>query len=192
MGLSTVDTKTLIRRCKSGDSRAWGELVRRMTPLVYRLCYRMLKNTAEAEDGAQEAFLRAFRFFHTFDASRPVEPWLSHVTYNVCLQRLNKQKRQPEPGASGMDESRLEDGMGPKMVGPEAGAASAEEAVLLTSAMDELSAQDRAILHMHYWEGFTTSEVSEMTAMPVNTVKIRMFRARDKLRKFLALSLQGA
>jgi RNA polymerase sigma-70 factor, ECF subfamily len=192
MGLSSLSVADLTRRCRSGDSKAWGELVRRMTPLVYRLSYRMLRNTSEAEDAAQEAFLRAYRFFKTYDPTRPLEPWLSHVTYNVCLQRLNKLKRQPAPGKAEMEEGRVESGMSPVLPGPEAGVASAEEAALLTSAMDELSAQDRAILHMHYWEGFTTSEVSEMTDMPVNTVKIRMFRARGKLRKFLALSLQGA
>lgn len=182
MGLDGPSEAELARRCRQGDAFAWRELVRRFTPLVYRLAFRMLGRQAEAEDAAQETFLRMHRLFEGFDATRPMAPWVGRITYNVCLRRLERLQRAPE------GQGRPEELLGVEDVGqagPERAAAEQEAHRLLAKALGELPAQDRALLDLRYREGLSDAEVAEATGMPVNTVKTRIFRARGRLREWL-------
>src|SRR5574341_406668 len=88
MALESSSEADLARRCRRGDPDAWRELVRRFTPLVYRLSLRMLRDGAEAEDVSQEVFLRMHRSFDSYDSTRPLAPWVSRTTYHACLRRL--------------------------------------------------------------------------------------------------------
>jgi RNA polymerase sigma-70 factor, ECF subfamily len=183
MDIGSSSPLDLVRRCKRGESRAWREFALRYTKFVYGLSLRMLRNQAEAEDASQETFLRVHKYFDRFDTTRPVEPWISSIAYNVCLRRLKgvartSTKEADTEGLTSPEEAQGFDRM-------EDGAASREEASLLQVGLASLAAQDRAILHMHYWQGMSTAEVSEAVDMPANTVKIRLFRARGKLRKVL-------
>ena len=158
-----------------------------MSPLVYRVALRMLRNQADAEDAAQEVFMRIHKSFDSFDPTRPLAPWVSRITYNTCLQRLRSAAARhvatdPEAFERNPDEA------GP---GPEDSAADTEAGELLHQAMGALSAQDRALLDMRYREGLTDVELAEATGMPVNTVKTRLFRARKLLRRRLAPKLQA-
>lgn len=156
--------------------------MRRFTPLVYRLSVRMLRDGAEAEDVSQEVFLRMYRSFGTYDATRPLAPWVSRTTYNACLRRLQTSARR----AGQLErEPSLAIEADPAAPSPEQSAAAGEAAALLARAVGELPAQDRALLDLRYREGLSDADVSEATGMPVNTVKTRIFRARAKLRAWL-------
>lgn len=157
--------------------------MRRFTPLVYRLSYRMLRDGAEAEDVSQEVFIRMHRSFDGYDPTRPLAPWVSRTTYHACLRRLQSAARRE--GQLEREASHGADGEsgGPS---PEQSAEANEAAALLARAVEELPAQDRALLDLRYREGLSDAEVSEATGMPVNTVKTRLFRARAKLRALLA------
>lgn len=177
----------LVRRCRSGSSEAWREFVRRYSSLVYRVSYRMLRSREEAEDASQEAFLRIYRSFDSFDATRPPEPWVSRVTYNVCLKRIGKAKRDPASPTDG-DHERLAD---TGSISPERAARGREAGEALEAAMDHLSAQDRTLLNLRYKEGLSVAEVSEATGISAATVKVRAFRAKAKLRQHLGDVLEG-
>lgn len=163
--------------------------MRRFTPLVYRLSFRMLRDGAEAEDVSQEVFLRMHRSLDGYDPTRPLAPWVSRTTYHACLRRLQTSARR-----SGQleREPSLAEGADPAP-GPEQAAEASEAAVLLARAVEGLPAQDRALLDLRYREGLSDAEVSEATGIPVNTVKTRIFRARARLREWLAplLSKEG-
>jgi RNA polymerase sigma-70 factor (ECF subfamily) len=183
MGLESSSEADLARRCRRGDADAWRELVRRFTPLVYRLSFRMLRDGAEAEDVSQEVFLRMHRSFDGYDPTRPLAPWVSRTTYHACLRRLQSSARRTgrlerEPSLAG--------DFDPDARSPEQSAEESEAAALLARAVEELPAQDRALLDLRYREGLSDAEVSEATGMPVNTVKTRLFRARARLRGWLA------
>ncbi len=141
----------------------------------------MLRNPAEAEDVSQEVFLRMHRSFDTYDPTRPLAPWLARTAYRACLRRLEgPARREVTADPAGLpelpDEGRS----------PEQAAEGGEASALLLRALDELPAQDRAILDLRYREGLSDAEVAEATGMPVNTVKTRIFRARGRLRDWLA------
>ncbi len=180
-GLSEPD---LVRKCRAGEPAAWRELVRRYTGLVYRLSIRMLHNAQEAEEVSQEVFVRVHGAFATFDPTRRLAPWVARTTYHACLRRLESSRARsseraspPEVFEATEDEATCT---------PEQYVRHLEARSILLRAMDELSAQDRALLDLRYRESLSDAEVAEATGIPVNTVKTRIFRARAKLRAWLA------
>ncbi len=179
----------MARRCRREDAEAWRELIRRFTPLVYRLAYRMLSNQQEAEDAAQETFMKIHSSFESFDPTRPLAPWISRITYNACLKRFQGISRirtvplESSPALS-LDDQRNSN--------PESDASLGEEKAILMNALSRLSAQDRILLDLRYREGLSDAEVSEATGMSVNTVKTRIFRARASLKKILSPLLRKA
>jgi len=141
----------------------------------------MLGQRQEAEDACQEVFVRIHRSFDTYDATRPLSPWVSRITYNVCLRRLQRAAARRESQNGAIDE-RPDDGTR----SPEERASMSEVEQVLEGYLDQLSAQDRALLVMRYRDGLSDAEVAEATGMPVGTVKTRIFRARARLRERLA------
>lgn len=190
MDLGSISTSDLVRRCRQGEERAWREFAARYTRPVYALCLRMLRNPAEAEDATQDSFLRVHRYFGSFDPTRPVEPWLLHLAYHVCLARM--QGRRPEVVA---DQSQAADelstGGGGGEPGPEQALQQGERSLLLRKGLAALSPQDRAILHLHYWQGLSVAELSESVAAEASAVKVRLFRARSRLREALEPLMDG-
>lgn len=154
--------------------------------MVYRLALRTLRHQEDAEDATQETLLNMNRYLDTFDPTRPLEPWLGRITYNVCLKRLGKASTKrdlmTEPEA-------LDRQVSPLVPSPEAVAASHEAGALVARAVEQLPAQDRFLIQLRYREGQTDVEVAEATGMNVNTVRTRLFRARKALRKLLAPAL---
>lgn len=182
MRLESLSDAELARRCRRGDPGAWRALVERFTPLVYRLAVRMLRDGAEAEDVSQEVFLRMHRSLDQYDPTRPLAPWVARTAYNACLRRL---ERAPRRSVTASDDELLavpDD----RARSPEESAATGEATALVLRALRDLSAQDRALLDLRYREGLSDAEVAEATGMPVNTVKTRIFRARGRLREWLA------
>jgi RNA polymerase sigma-70 factor (ECF subfamily) len=188
MALEGLSQAELARRCRGGDPDAWREFVRRYTPLVYRLSFRMLRSAGEAEDASQEVFFRMYRSFDTFDSTRPLDPWIARTTYHACLRRLESVTRRREQPSEPAVLATVEDG---QVLDPEQAAAGQEATAFLSRALEGLSAQDRALLDLRYREGLSDAEVSEATGMPVNTVKTRIFRARGRLREWLGPLLKG-
>ena len=177
----------LARLCRQGDAAAWRRLVRRFTPLVYRVALRMLRNKAASEDVSQEVFMRVHRSFHSFDPTRPLAPWISRITYNVCLRQIQKTGHR---GETLTDPVELPQPEPERARGPEERTATREASDLLLRAVDRLPAQDRALLTLRYREGLSDAEVAEATGMPVGTVKTRIFRARARLRQDLSPVLE--
>lgn len=143
---------------------------------------------AESEDASQEVFMRIHRSIEGFDATRPLAPWISRITYNVCLRRLQRQGRNP---ARSTDQELMESYPDRQRDNPEQRVAREEVDAVVDASLSTLPAQDRALLVMRYREGMSVAEVAEATGMPANTVKTRLFRARGRLREQLAPLVSG-
>ncbi len=170
----------LARRCRRGEPQAWRPLVRRVGPLVYRICVRVLGAGAEAEDAGQEALVRVHRSFATYDATRPLEPWVAKVAYTSALKQLSKRSRPGAPGFAAHLE-RLPD----LARSPEQAAAGAELEALVGEALRRLDPEDRVLVTLTYQDGLSNSEVADAMDLPVGTVKTRLRRARERLRGWL-------
>lgn len=175
----------LVRRARQGDPAAWRQLVRRHTPMVYRLALRTLRHPADAEDATQEVFVRMSKSLDSYDPTRPLPPWLGKVTYHVCLRRLEglARRNQEATEPSAMDGAAPYELAAPS---PESALAASEAHALLSRAIAELPAQDRFLIDLRYREGHSDVEVAEATGMNVNTVRTRLFRARQVLKRLLS------
>ena len=170
------------RGCRQNDPNAWRYLIRLYSPLVYRIAARMLRSQQDAEDASQEVFMRVHRSINSHDPTRPLAPWLTKITYNICLKRISRRSRTTEKEIELFEDHRPEEENGNT---PEIQMTGKQMNMHVLGALDRLSAQDRALVAMRYSEGFTDSEIAESTSMPVGTVKTRLYRARGKLKKIL-------
>lgn len=183
MAENVLSDADISRGCRQKDPRAWRHLVRNYTPLVYRVAFRMLKDVQAAEDATQEVFMTVYSAIESHDPTRPLAPWLARITYNGCLKRLDKTKRRPERQ---LGTSENADEVADRNPSPEVRVHQKQMTQHIDHALDRLAIQDRGLIVMRYREGFTDSEISQATRMPVGTVKTRLHRARGKLKKYLA------
>lgn len=173
--------KTLAERSQQGDSQAFGELVRRHQTAVFNVAYRLLGHRQEAEDAAQETFLRAYRAFATFDANRPLAPWLKKIAANVSLNRL--EAAPPETAALEDEESAP----GPPRASDPEGAAQARElAARLHAEILHLPPRYRVAIELRHFQELSYEEIAVTLHRPLSDVKSDLFRAR----KLLAERLQ--
>lgn len=183
MAAHEITDADISRGCRQNNSDAWRHLVRTYTPLIYRISLRMLRDRQEAEDASQEVFMIVSRSITSHDPSRPLAPWLARITYNSCLKRISRMKRTVEKERE-LYENDLPDEGCP--ITPENHMNSKQMSEKVVRALDRLPVQDRALVIMRYREGFSDSEISESTNMPVGTVKTRLHRTRGRLKKWLA------
>lgn len=167
----------LARRCRAGDRGAWRALVRRVSPLVWRIAVRVLGRGAEAEDAGQEALMNVHRAFAQYDPTRPLEPWVARIAYTTALKQLRRRQRVEPPAQRDEPDRRPS---------PEAQVALAEASALVSAALTRLTPEDRVLVTLTYQDGLSNAEVADAMDMPIGTVKTRLFRARGRLRGWLA------
>ncbi len=163
----------LVQRCLSGDESAMRRLVERFQGLVFGVCLRMLGRREDAEDAAQDVFLRTFRSLHRWDADRPFTPWLVAITANRCRTALDRRSRHAIPDGS------LDYAAAPA----ERPADLAEE---LDVALRELRPEYRRCFELYYRDELGVAEVGRRLGVPEGTVKTWLYRARKELAGHLA------
>ncbi len=171
-----VDDQALIAATLAGRPEAFGELVTRYQRAVYHLAVRTLHDRTEAEDAAQEAFLKAYRALGTFRPGAKFSTWIFTICYRGCCDRLAKRKR-----FSG-DElpDRADPGAGPELL-----AERSDEAQRLRAAIDALPEKYRAVITLYHLQGKQYEEIATVLNLPLGTVKTHLFRAKEQLRKAL-------
>ena len=171
-----------VEAARGGDRRAFGHLVEAFQGPVYNLTYRMLGDPAEAEDAAQETFLRAYRKLDSYDPTRKFSTWLLSIASHYCIDRL---RRRRLTWLSLEDEALPADAMVSHQPGPERRAIQSEQEAQIDALLDTLSADYRSTVVLHYWYGLSYEEIAETTDSTVSAVKSRLFRARRMLAKRL-------
>ena len=179
-----------VRRARRGDSNAFAALVKSMQRQVYGLCLRLLADSEEARDAAQETFVRAYTALDTFDASQPFAPWVLRIARNHCLDQLRR--RTPERRHLPLD------GEGPygapqhrEVADPEAPRADealerAETRGALEAAVAALPPNYREVVHLFHVEHLSYKEIAATLDVPIGTVMTWLHRARARLREALA------
>ena len=169
-----------VARAASGDGAAFRAIVDLWRARVVAFGYRMTGNAAEAEDLGQEVFLHVYTVLRRYDPSRPFAPWMRRVMTNVVLNRLRSRPARPASLDAAAEEGFLP--ADPRSVDPAGAAAAAEVAAIVRRRMAALPDGWRAVVALRYGEGLTVLEVAEALDLPENTVKTRLFRAREALR----------
>jgi RNA polymerase sigma-70 factor (ECF subfamily) len=187
-----VNEEQLLRRLRARDERAFTTLVITHQTRVYGLCLRMVGNAAEAEDLAQEVFVRAFQAVDRFRGDSLLSTWLYRIGINLCKNRLKYLGRRGQGRRSSLEdvnEAALDDAGGPNRPlaeprpRPDHALEGNEARDLIQSALDTLDPEHRELLVLRDIEGLSYAEVVGITGLPVGTVKSRLHRARAALRE---------
>ena len=178
-----TDESEWIRLAQQGDQTAFGHLVVAYQTPVYNLTYRMLGNTVEAEDAAQEAFLRAYTHLRSYDPTRPFRSWMLSIASHYCIDRLRRQRLN---WLSLEDEVTMPYEPVSNCPNPETAVTQQEQKVQIQRLMAGLSPTDRAAITLCYWYDCSYEEIAEMLNLTVSAVKSRLHRARQALAKTMA------
>lgn len=176
-----------IKQVLKGDQNAFADIVSLYQHKLYQVCYRMLGNKQEAEDIAQEAFVRAYTNLHTFDQKRKFSTWLYRIGTNLCIDRIRKKKPDyyldaEVTGTEGLDlysQIASDDQL------PEETIEQMELQDRIQYEIGRLPDKYRTVVVLKYIEELSLQEISEILDMPLGTVKTRIHRGREALRKQL-------
>jgi RNA polymerase sigma-70 factor (ECF subfamily) len=182
-----VETR-LAKLARNGDRHAFAELVELYKDKIFHLAYRMLNNKHEAEDAVQETFLRVYTNLHRYDEHQKFSTWIFRIGTNHCIDRLRKRKH----AAYSLD-AEMPDGEGNDYYSMLAGQEHSPEKQIILSetqqqirkAIDSLPEKYKAVVILRYLQDMSLQEISDVLDMPVTTVKTRVHRGREYLRKKL-------
>jgi RNA polymerase sigma-70 factor (ECF subfamily) len=174
-------------QARDGNKEAFSRLVEAYQTPVYNLAYRMLGNRGEAEEAAQEAFLRAYSRLHRYDPAYKFSTWMLSIASNYCIDILRKRRitwlslDEPLPAefAPQLASNRPD---------PERALEHAEIEDQVRALLDELQPDYRAAVILRYWYELSYEEIAETMDTTVSAIKSRLFRAR----KMLAAAAQQA
>ena len=176
-----LDERAVTVRAQQGDSEAFESLVRRYEETAFRVAYLIVRDEAEAQDVAQEAFLRAYRSLGRFDTDRPFRPWLLRIVTNLAINSRRSIRRR-----EAMDERQERDfELRTPPVAPEVAAEAVEQARRVWQAVGDLSLQEQAVLHLRYFLEASEEETAAAIGRPVGTVKSRLHRALRRLQQVI-------
>jgi RNA polymerase sigma-70 factor (ECF subfamily) len=193
-----VPDRRLVEKARQGDTAAYAELVRRYERRAYGVAYGMLRNPSDAQDVAQDAFIKAYRYLGRFKGTASFYTWLYRIVVNLCIDHLRKRSRsaqveyddrlgrpdnETEPGAD-LKPSTLDSN-------PQKALARRELAEAMQKGLDTLSEKHRAVLVLRELEGLSYKEMAEVMKCSKGTIMSRLFHARKKMQEFLREYLGG-
>ena len=177
--MSDPTTLDWVNAALEGNQDAFAEIVYAYQDSVYNLCYRMLGERTEAEDAAQEAFLRAYLNLKRYDPARSFKTWVLSIASNYCIDRLRRRRLQwlsldDEPTSDHLSLSSDD-------AEPEPATLMREHSKAIQALLSELSPDYRAAVVLRYWYDYSYTEIADIMDTTESAVKSRLFRARQAL-----------
>jgi RNA polymerase sigma factor (sigma-70 family) len=186
---SRAEEAQIVQRAQKGDLGAYDELVRRYQERIYATLYHMTSNHEDANDLAQEAFIKAFHALKSFKGGSSFYTWVYRIAVNKTINFLKQRKHRTAMSLNDLDFSAEKD---PDLVAlisdktPRRDAALSELQKKLNEAMQKLSEQHRLVVTLHDVQGLAHEEIAEIMECNVGTVRSRLFYARQQLQGYLA------
>jgi RNA polymerase sigma-70 factor, ECF subfamily len=163
-----------LKQAQRGDRVAFARLVEAYQRPVYNLCYRMLGNPGEAEDAAQETFLRVYSKLNTYQPERKLASWILSIASHYCIDRLRRRHGE----TLSLDEEAVATVIPARQAGPEETAMRNELREEVQRAVGRLDPTYRMPLILRYWYDFSYAEIADIMGLTVQAVKSRLHRAR--------------
>ena len=182
----TTNDEKIINQIIAGDPNAFSVLVDRYKDLVFTLSLKMLKNREEAEEVAQDTFIKVFKSLSKFKGDSKFSTWIYKVTYNSCLDRLKKNKKeQLKVAIDEYTEHQVKtiDNALENMV-------EEERQQAIKACLELLPPDDSFLLTLYYFEEQSLDEIAKVVGLTANNVKVKLFRSRKKLTSILKANLE--
>jgi RNA polymerase sigma-70 factor, ECF subfamily len=188
------EVRKLMMAGRAGEARElYGDVVARHQRRAWRLACYYLRDTAEADEAVQDAFVKAFSHLPTYDPARSFEVWLTRILVNSCLDRVKARKRRLR-WVVGIGDAGP--GFEPPAAPPSRDAQASQEKVVLRrerakallSAVRQLPNRQRTVIMLSHFDGRSTREVSAMTGLSESTVRVHLFRGLRRLRGLVTRS----
>jgi RNA polymerase sigma-70 factor (ECF subfamily) len=181
--LESGDEAGWVAAAQKGDHKAFAEIVRRYQRAIHRVASAMTRNASDADDIAQETFVRAYQALGRFRVGEPLYPWLSRIAVNLVYSLYRRRRRRPETSLEPLVEAghqwAAEDD-------PVEESAKRERDQRLDQAFAELKPEHQSVLVLRVVEGMSYDEIAKSLSVPIGTVMSRLSRARHELRARLA------
>lgn len=185
--MATDDDLRLIERARKGEHAAYGQLVARYQDAIYRLTYRILRHSGDAEEAAQDAFVRAYVALDTYRSEYRFYTWLSTIAQNICFRALRSRDWRVtsyDPSLVRASRLQIEDG-------PEISLLVRERDETIRRLIDGLPDKYRQVLILRHWHDLTYEEIARATELSLSAVKTRLHRARALVADALAQRSPG-
>ncbi|MBU8920388.1 MAG: sigma-70 family RNA polymerase sigma factor [Bacteroidales bacterium] len=175
----------LVERCLKGDEKAFEELLVKYRGPVFSICMRMVKNPMDAEDLAQDVFIRTFNVLDRYNPSYPFSSWLYRITSNLCIDFIRRRKSgvvsldEPVSGSDGEMSRQIP----ADTIDPDREMENREMMEVLEQAIADLPEHYRIIVILRHQEQLSYEEISDNLGIPLGTVKARIHRARNMIKE---------
>lgn len=180
----------LVERIKAGDIDAFEELFNRYQKRIYNLIYRMVDNEQDANDLTQEVFIRVYNSINTIRTDASFAAWIRTVAINITRDFFRKKKRTVKTdsydAAINMDNGDIERQIEDISPNPHNILESKETSKIVEKAISSLSQQHKEVIILHHIDGQDVENIAAALNLPVGTVKSRLARARDNLKRKLS------
>jgi RNA polymerase sigma-70 factor (ECF subfamily) len=184
----SVSNEMLLEQCKRQDQEALRVLFRRHEKPVYNLLFRMLSSREDAEEALAEVFVKVWRAAASFKGESKFTTWLYRIAANTARDYLRSRMTKQEVSIEDVVVNELEvsGSTGHQSPDPEASAIVAEDRARIIAAMRELSEEDRLLISLYHFQELDYDEIAQVTGIPPANLKVKLFRARQRLRKLCA------
>jgi RNA polymerase sigma-70 factor, ECF subfamily len=172
-----LEEQLLVTNAQRGDQSAFTQLVEKYQTPVYNLAFRMLGNASDAEDAAQETFLRAYTQLKGFQVDRSFATWLLSIDAHHCIDRLRRRRFL----WLSLEDEVLEDSLASDTPTPDDLILQAESEQQVVALLERLSPANRVVVVLRYWHDQSIEEIARTTGDSIGAVKVRLHRARQAL-----------
>jgi RNA polymerase sigma-70 factor (ECF subfamily) len=195
IGREAVDDRDLVHAAQKGDREAFRTLFERYHRRAYALAFGVVRNQDDALDVVQDAFIKAHKYLDKFEGNSSFYTWLYRIVMNLAIDHLRKHRRvRPvELDEARLDESTVDEGLLPKLLGGNPGRALMDKEIRarIDAALAELSENHRSVLVMRELEGLSYEEMAKAMSCSKGTIMSRLFHARKNMQARLADLVEG-
>jgi RNA polymerase sigma-70 factor (ECF subfamily) len=183
------DEREILEAVLRGRKELFEHIVRHYQAQSHAVAVALVRDTEDALDLCQDAFLRAYRGLRTFDLTQPFFPWFYRILRNLCLSYL-KRRRPMFSLTRSLDDEEVQSDVPDDARGPAALAEMTEEVAWMYRALERLPVKDREILALRHFQELSYAEIAEALDIPIGTVMSRLFYARRKLKERMEQELE--
>jgi RNA polymerase sigma-70 factor (ECF subfamily) len=184
--MDVQEVKYCIGRVQGGDKEAFAELVNAYKDMVYTVCLRMLGSEADAEEAAQDVFVKAYRSIGSFQAKAKFSTWLYRIAYNNCISVIRKKVKLIDL-VDDIPEGEVDEG---ELNGLESISAE-ERSKYLKIAIESLAETDAVVVTLFYYDELSLEEIASVTGLSNSNIRIKLHRSRKKMYQVICDNLKS-